>query len=48
MASVAGLPDQFILQDGTGQLRRVQVVRREPSRVAVRFLSLMQQIPAGY
>ena len=39
MASVAGLPDHFELQDNTGRSRPVQVVRREASRVAVRFLS---------
>ena len=36
---VAGLPEQFALQDNTGRARRVQVVRKEISRVAVRFLS---------
>ena len=39
MASVQGLPDHFELQDTTGRSRRVQVVRRETSRVAVKFLS---------
>jgi hypothetical protein len=39
MASVAGLPDQFALQDSAGRMRRVEVVRRETSRIAVRFLS---------
>ena len=39
LAPVAGLPEQFDLQDSTGRSRRVQVVRREASRVAVRFLS---------
>jgi hypothetical protein len=39
MAPAAGLPDLFDLHDNTGRLRRVQVVRRETSRVAVRFLS---------
>jgi hypothetical protein len=38
LASVAGLPDHFALQDSAGRMRRVQVVRRETSRVAVRFL----------
>jgi hypothetical protein len=36
---VAGLPEQFALQDNTGRARRVQVVRKEISRVAVRFLA---------
>jgi PilZ domain len=36
---VAGLPDQFALQDNSGRARRVQVVRKETSRVAVRFLA---------
>jgi hypothetical protein len=39
MAPAAGLPDQFDLHDNSGQVRHVQVVRRETTRVAVRFLS---------
>ena len=39
MAPASGLPDHFELQDNTGRSRRVQVIRRETSRVAVRFLS---------
>jgi hypothetical protein len=39
MAPVSAVPDFFELQDNTGRSRRVEVVRRETARVAVRFLS---------
>jgi hypothetical protein len=38
MAPVSSVPDQFVLHDSTGRSRRVEVVRRETARVAVRFL----------
>jgi hypothetical protein len=39
MVPTAGLPAHFDLRDNSGRMRRVQVVRRETSRVAVQFLS---------
>jgi hypothetical protein len=39
MAPVSAVPDLFELQDNTGRSRRVEVVRRETARIAVRFLS---------
>ena len=35
---VLALPEHCDLQDNAGRVRRVQVVRRETSRIAVRFL----------
>jgi PilZ domain len=39
MAPVSAVPDHFDLHDSTGRSRRVEVVRRETARIAVRFLS---------
>jgi PilZ domain-containing protein len=38
VSSLLGVPEHFDLQDNAGEVRRAQVVRREPSRVAVRFM----------
>jgi hypothetical protein len=38
VATVLGIPAEFNLQAATGQIRRVQVMRRATSRLGVRFI----------
>jgi hypothetical protein len=38
LTSILGVPNQFRLQEGRGPTRSVEVVRRGPSRLGVRFI----------
>lgn len=38
VSSILGLPNRFKLQEGRGAAHSVEVVRREASRLAVRFI----------
>jgi len=38
LSSILGIPSKFRLQEGRGPTRTVEVVRRGPSRLAVKFV----------